>query len=69
MERIAQVLLSNISRDMWSETYKIKGHNQTLPCSIDGDKENAKVFNEKYKKDCTLLCHTMRMTCVISSLR
>ncbi len=50
---LAQALLSNRSRDIWSETYTIKGHNQTLPCSIDGatcDKENANVFYEKYNK-------------------
>ncbi len=47
MEKMAQALLSNRSRNMLSETYKIKGHNQTLPCSIDDttcDKENANVF-------------------------
>ncbi len=67
MERIAQALLSNRLRDMWSEADKTKGHNQTSPCSIDGatcNKENANVFYEKYNK-----LYTIRMTCVISSLR
>ncbi len=47
MERMVQARLSNSSRDMWSEAYNSKGHNQTLSYSIDGDTcdmENANVF-------------------------
>ncbi len=55
---------------MWPEAYKIKSNNETLPCSIDGavyDKENANVFYEKYNTF-TLVCHTIKIACVISSL-
>ncbi len=48
MERMAQTLMSNRSRDIWPEAYKIKGHNYTVPCSVDGakcDLENGKNKN------------------------
>ena len=51
MERMAQALSENRSRDLWKEVKKIKGRNNIMPCSIDGCVDNAKiadVFSEKY---------------------
>ncbi len=36
MQKMAESLLDNRSRDMWAESRKIKGRNNTLPCWIDG---------------------------------
>ncbi len=36
MQKMAESLLDNRSRDMWAESHKIKGRNNNLPCSIDG---------------------------------
>ncbi len=57
--RMSHAFLSKRSRDMWSEVYNIKGHNQTLPCSDDDtkcDKKNVNVFMKNII-NCTLVCH------------
>ncbi len=51
IQKMAESLLNNRSRDMRAESRKIKGRNNNLPCSIDGakcDEDITKVFYGKY---------------------
>ncbi len=51
MWNMAESLLNTRSRDMWTESCKIKGWNSTLPCSIDGakcDEDINNIFHGKY---------------------
>ncbi len=45
MQNMAESLLDNRSRDMWTESRKIKGRNINLPCSIDGAKCDEDITN------------------------
>ena len=50
-EKIAEAMLSNNSRDMWSEVKKMKGRNSKLTCSIDDCSDSndiANIFSSKY---------------------
>ncbi len=51
MEKMAEALVSNSSRDMWSEVKRLKGRSSKLACSIDGASDDsgiANLFSEKY---------------------
>ena len=51
MEKMAQAISENRTRDLWKEVKKIKGRNNTAPCSVDGcvdDAEIVDIFSEKY---------------------
>ena len=51
MEKMADSLLSDKSRDMWAEIRKLKGHSSKMACSIDGCYDNddiVNVFSDKY---------------------
>ncbi len=45
MQKMAESLLDNRSRDMWAESRKIMGRNNNLPCSIDGAKCDEDINN------------------------
>ena len=48
---MVEVLISNRSRDLWSEVKRMKGRSRKSACTIDGvngDKDIADIFSEKY---------------------
>ena len=48
---MADALLSNTSRDMWSEVRKVKGRNSMMVCTIDDMSDSvsiASMFSNKY---------------------
>ncbi len=45
MQKMAETLLNNISRDVCAESCKIKGQNNNLTCSIDGAKCDEDITN------------------------
>ena len=50
-EKIADALISNRSRDLWSEVKRRKGRSRKSACTIDGvndDKDIADLFSDKY---------------------
>ena len=49
---MAEALISNRSRDLWSEVKRMKGRSRKSACIIDGmngDKDIADLFSDKYK--------------------
>ena len=49
---MAHVIVSNNSRDLWSEVKKVKGRNSKISSNVDGScdsKEITELFSEKYK--------------------
>ncbi len=48
MQKMAESLLDNKSRDIWAESHKIKGRNINLPCAIDGDMCDEDITNVFY---------------------
>ena len=49
---MAHALMSNHSRDLWSEVRKVKGRNRKISSNVDGScdsKEITELFSEKYK--------------------
>ena len=49
---MAHALMSNNSRDIWSEVRKVKGRNSMISSNVDGScdsKEITELFSEKYK--------------------
>jgi hypothetical protein len=52
MERMAEAIADNRSRDLWKEVKKIKGRNNFAPANIDGvtsDYDISNTFSEKYR--------------------
>ena len=52
LERMAEAIADNRTRDLWNEVRRIKGRNNIAPCKVDGvvgDKNISEVFSEKYK--------------------
>ena len=52
LEKIAHAVVSNNSRDLWSEVRKVKGRNSKISSNVDGScdsKEITELFSEKYK--------------------
>ena len=52
VKKIANAMLSDRSRDMWSELKKMKGSGSKLSCSIDGKSDSTdivNVFSDKYR--------------------
>ena len=50
-EKMAEALISNRSRDLWSEVKRMKGRSRKSACIIDGvngDKDIADIFSDKY---------------------
>ena len=49
---MAHALMSNNSRDLWSEVRKVKSRNSKISSNVDGScdsKEITELFSEKYK--------------------
>ena len=50
-EKMSEALISNRSRDLWSEVKRMKGRSRKSACTVDGvnsDKDIADLFSDKY---------------------
>ena len=46
---MAHAVVSNNSRDVWSEARKMKGRNSKISSIVDGSCDSIELFSEKYK--------------------